>query len=194
MFAVRKNLCDSIIKCPKPEEAPTISAIITNVHPAPIMSRHASQIPGSELGRITLKIVFILFAPNARPASINSKGVFIAASAIRSARYGAMPITSMAIFCESPMPNQIIASGMNADGGMYRTNAITGFTNASNILETPSRMPMGREIARDTRNPSRILETLADASAIKPPLTKSETAADTTDVGVGRKNGLIKPV
>lgn len=94
---------------------------------APAMEmRIPVRMPGSAALICTRASVYSRVAPSVRAHSRRSSGTSSSAATVVTAMIGVTPITIRTSLGSSPMPNQMMNSGMKASGGSGRSTSMTG--------------------------------------------------------------------
>jgi hypothetical protein len=99
------------------------------------------------------------------------------------------PIKMMNPAAEAVSPNQMIANGIHARGGIGRRSSIRGSRKASKRRSQPIMIPIGMPTTSDMPRPMAKWTRLAWRSRRSVPFSTRLTNAEKTSVGAGRMNG-----
>jgi hypothetical protein len=101
-----------------------------------------------------------LEAPCTFAASIKTGSMFLIPASLLMTEGTKADSQTMKIFASSPRPNQRMLSGIQANGGIGRSNEKTGAKNASKSLLAPISSPRGTPLTTATANPPSMMRQL----------------------------------
>jgi len=130
-----------VIRKPTPARPPSISAASTTIHAALAEVRTPAKIASSAEGIAKSTNICHLLALKIRPTSKYCLSTLLMPACVLTTTGMTAPIKTIRIFGISPVPNQIVTSGIHASGGTTRKAVKIGPSSALAFLFHPIKMP-----------------------------------------------------
>src|SRR5712692_4108521 len=156
------------------------------IHAVPNEIRSPVAMVGSAAGMQTRVVSWIGVQPNVLAAVMKIGGTPLTPAIVFSSTGKKLPMTMMNTLPESPMPNQRMASGIQASGEMGRNNSTKGRTYRSSRSLRPMAIPSGMATATARVQARKIRPRLAPVCWKSTPEASRRHRVSTTARGPGR--------